>query len=38
MDFSFSDDQILLQNSARAALDEHCTPAPVRALMDDARG
>ncbi|HJV57652.1 MAG TPA: acyl-CoA dehydrogenase family protein, partial [Methylomirabilota bacterium] len=38
MNFSFSEDQVLLRNSVRAALDEQCTPARVRALMDDARG
>ncbi|MFI5377421.1 MAG: acyl-CoA dehydrogenase family protein, partial [Candidatus Rokuibacteriota bacterium] len=38
MNFSFSEDQILLRNSVRAALDEQCAPARVRALMDDARG
>ena len=38
MDFSFSSDQQLLKNSARAFLDEHVKPAHVRALWDDARG
>ena len=38
MDFSFSADQQLLKNSARAFLDEHCKPAHVRALWDDPRG
>ena len=38
MNFSFSDDQILLKNSVRAALDEQCKPAHVRAMFDDARG
>ena len=38
MDFSFSADQQLLRNSARAFLDEHCKPAHVRALWDDPRG
>jgi alkylation response protein AidB-like acyl-CoA dehydrogenase len=38
MNFSFSDDQVLLKNSARAALDEHCKPAHVRAMIEDARG
>jgi alkylation response protein AidB-like acyl-CoA dehydrogenase len=38
MDFAFSPDQQLLKNAARAFLDEHCTPAHVRALWDDARG
>ena len=38
MDFSFSSDQQLLKNSARAFLDEHCKPAFVRAMFDDPRG
>ena len=38
MDFSFSADQQLLKNSARAFLDEHVKPAHVRALWDDPRG
>jgi alkylation response protein AidB-like acyl-CoA dehydrogenase len=38
MDFSFSPDQQLLKNSARAFLDEHVKPATVRALFDDPRG
>jgi len=38
VDFSFSPDQQLVRNSARAFLDEHCTPAVVRSLMDDPRG
>jgi alkylation response protein AidB-like acyl-CoA dehydrogenase len=38
MDFSFSPDQTLLKNSARAFLDEHCKPAAVRLLWDDPRG
>ncbi len=38
MNFSFSDDQILLKNSVRAALDEQCKPAHVRAMFDDAKG
>ena len=38
MDFSFSPDQQLLKNSARAFLDEHMKPAQVRALWDDPRG
>ena len=38
MDFSFSADQQLLRNSARAFLDEHSKPAHVRALWDDPRG
>jgi alkylation response protein AidB-like acyl-CoA dehydrogenase len=38
MDFSFTSDQQLLKNSARAFLDEHCKPAAVRLLWDDPRG
>jgi alkylation response protein AidB-like acyl-CoA dehydrogenase len=38
VDFSFTGDQQLLKNSARAFLDEHCKPALVRSLMDDPRG
>jgi len=38
VNFSFSDDQVLLRNSVRAALDEQCKPAHVRAMWDDARG
>jgi alkylation response protein AidB-like acyl-CoA dehydrogenase len=38
MDFSFSSDQLLLKNSARAFLDEHCTPSAERHLWDDPRG
>jgi alkylation response protein AidB-like acyl-CoA dehydrogenase len=38
MDFSFTSDQTLLKNSARAFLDEHCKPATVRLLWDDPRG
>jgi alkylation response protein AidB-like acyl-CoA dehydrogenase len=38
MNFAFSDDQVLLRNSVRAALDEQCTPEHVRAMMDDTRG
>src|SRR5919197_3542874 len=38
MNFSFSSDQLLLKNSARAFLDEHMKPAPVRLLWDDPRG
>jgi alkylation response protein AidB-like acyl-CoA dehydrogenase len=38
MDFSFSSDQQLLRNSARAFLDEHMTPAAARLLWDDPRG
>jgi alkylation response protein AidB-like acyl-CoA dehydrogenase len=38
MDFAFSPDQLLLKNSARQFLDDHCTPATVRLLWDDPRG
>ena len=38
MDFAFTSDQQLLKNSARAFLDEHCTPAIVRLLWEDSRG
>ena len=38
MNFSFSDDQILLKNSVRAALDEQCKPEHVRAMFDDSKG
>ena len=38
MNFSFSDDQILLKNSVRAALDEQCKPEHVRAMFDDPKG
>ena len=38
MNFSFSDDQVLLRNSVRSALDEQCKPAHVRQMFDDARG
>jgi alkylation response protein AidB-like acyl-CoA dehydrogenase len=38
MNFSFSSDQLLLKNSARAFLDEHMKPATVRLLWDDPRG
>jgi alkylation response protein AidB-like acyl-CoA dehydrogenase len=38
MNFSFSEDQTLLRNSVRAALDEQCKPAHVRAMMEDDRG
>jgi len=38
MNCSFSDDQILLRNAARALLDEHCKPEHVRAMMDDTTG
>src|SRR6185295_14250383 len=36
MNFSFSEDQTLLRSSVRAALDEQCKPAHVRAMMEDA--
>ena len=38
MNFAFTDDQILLRNSVRAALDEQCKPAHVRAMMEDSKG
>jgi alkylation response protein AidB-like acyl-CoA dehydrogenase len=38
MDFALSPDQELLRGTARAFLDEHATPAVVRALWDDPRG
>jgi alkylation response protein AidB-like acyl-CoA dehydrogenase len=38
MDFAFSPDQQLLRGAARAFLDEHLTPAAVRALSRDPRG
>jgi len=38
MNFSFSDDQVLLRNSVRAALDEQCKPAHVRQMFDDVTG
>jgi alkylation response protein AidB-like acyl-CoA dehydrogenase len=38
MDFTFTSDQTLLKSSARAFLDEHCKPATVRLLWEDARG
>jgi alkylation response protein AidB-like acyl-CoA dehydrogenase len=38
VNFSFSDDQILLKNSVRAALDEQCKPEHVRAMFDDPKG
>jgi len=38
MNFSFSDDQVLLRNSVRSALDEQCKPAHVRQMFDDAKG
>jgi len=33
MNFAFTDDQVLLRNSVRAALDEQCKPAHVREMM-----
>jgi alkylation response protein AidB-like acyl-CoA dehydrogenase len=38
VDFALSPDQQLLRGTARAFLDEHVTPAVVRALWDDPRG
>jgi alkylation response protein AidB-like acyl-CoA dehydrogenase len=38
MNFSFSEDQVLLRNSVRAALESSCRPDHVRAMMDDPRG
>jgi alkylation response protein AidB-like acyl-CoA dehydrogenase len=38
VDFALSPDQQLLRSAARAFLDEHVTPAAVRALWDDPRG
>ncbi len=38
MNFSFSEDQVLLRNSVRSALDEQCKPGHVRAMMEDPRG
>ncbi len=38
MNFSFTDDQVLLKNSVRAALEEQCKPARVRAMMEDDKG
>ena len=38
MNFSFSDDQVLLKNSVRAALEEHCKSAHVRAMAEDSKG
>jgi alkylation response protein AidB-like acyl-CoA dehydrogenase len=34
MNFSFTEDQILLRNSVRTALDEQCAPAHVRAMAE----
>jgi len=38
MNFSFTEDQQLLRSSVRAALDEQCKTAHVRAMMDDRLG
>jgi alkylation response protein AidB-like acyl-CoA dehydrogenase len=38
MNFSFSEDQVLLRSSVRAALEEECKPAHVRAMIEDPRG
>jgi alkylation response protein AidB-like acyl-CoA dehydrogenase len=38
VDFAFSPDQELLRGTTRAFLEEHVTPAVVRALWDEARG
>ena len=38
MNFSFSDDQVLLKNSVRAALEEHCKSSHVRAMAEDGKG
>jgi alkylation response protein AidB-like acyl-CoA dehydrogenase len=38
VNFSFSDDQVLLKNSVRSALDEQCKPEHVRAMFDDPQG
>jgi alkylation response protein AidB-like acyl-CoA dehydrogenase len=38
VDFAFTSDQLLLKNSARAFLDEHCTAAKVRLMWEEARG
>jgi alkylation response protein AidB-like acyl-CoA dehydrogenase len=38
MNFSFTEDQTLLRHAVRSALDEHCRPAHVRAMMEDVRG
>jgi alkylation response protein AidB-like acyl-CoA dehydrogenase len=38
MNFAFTDDQVLLRNSVRSALEQQCKPAHVRAMMDDPRG
>jgi alkylation response protein AidB-like acyl-CoA dehydrogenase len=38
VNFSFSDDQVLLKNSVRAALEEHCKSPHVRAMAEDGKG
>jgi len=38
VNFSFSDDQVLLKNSVRAALEEHCKSSHVRAMAEDGKG
>jgi alkylation response protein AidB-like acyl-CoA dehydrogenase len=38
MNFSFTEDQILLRNSVRSALEQQCPSAHVRAMMDDRLG
>ena len=38
MNFSFSDDQVLLKNSVRAALEEQCKSSHVRAMAEDGKG
>jgi len=38
VNFSFSDDQVLLKNSVRAALEEQCKSSHVRAMAEDGKG
>ena len=38
MNFSFTDDQVLLKNSVRAALDEQCKSSHVRSMIEDGKG
>ncbi|HUG37494.1 MAG TPA: acyl-CoA dehydrogenase family protein, partial [Candidatus Limnocylindrales bacterium] len=38
MNFAFTEDQVLLRSSVRAALDASCRTADVRAMMDDPQG
>lgn len=38
MDFDFNQDQVALRELAREFLSEQCTPAHVRAMMDDETG